>query len=1031
MGRSLFRAHDLRRGRPKVRRPEAVHFRRLTLEALEDRCLLAFGDLLHTLVDPGTPAQSSAQFGQAVAADGDLVVVGAPGADLQGLNDSGTAHVFNSASGALVATLLNPATAAGGQFGYSVAISGNTAVVGAPFDGAGAAYVFNASTGSLLHTLINPAPETDDEFGYSVAISGTTVVVGAPRDDASGTDAGEAYVFNLTGGNPPSTLVNPTAALGDYFGNSVAISGSTVVVGAPYDDTEDVDAGALYTFGVSTGNLLQTVVNPLVPLWNSQERFGSSVAISGDKVVAGVPGFGSFNSGGTAWLIDLTSGAMQRISDGTGDEDQFGFTVAIFGTDVAIGSAGKGVQFFYLHNGTWFPAWLGDAIAGDSYGSSVALSGHRAVVGAPYADSGVSDAGTAYVFETAPSPPSISVADLVPGDTYHLVFTSSFESGITGSTTVPPNYPDFGGLAAADWIVTFDAFNASYSPPLGLTPAAYFGSPPDQWDGLATPWKAILSTETETAGNRIPIIGPLFSTDGDFLAMRRNDFWDRYLPNPLNYDEYGHVIPGSDIAVWTGTSSFGGYSHPSCVNWTESGSTGGAVGNAASLDGQWVLANSERCDAAARLYGVSPPITVQSTLDVDGNGTADALSDGILILRYLFDRSGAWNIADALGSGARRSAREIVKPFLDAEQTTALDVDGNGSADALSDGILILRYLFDPTGAWNVNDAIGTGATRTTREAIKAYLDQYKASMFASPAATVAPASPAIKVEDAAAVKTVAALFPTTPTVSPALELLDAAGQPVTITFDSNTLAVAAATWCPHCRMFRDWLARPEIQAQLDGLHLMFVFGDESSRGGDEIQDPAFLEDLPGEAVFLAPGSAAQPSSYPQAFDPLAGEFADVDARAAVESWLALHGQTPAVSYHGADPLATAAAVVPAESGLPVAQVPLTQIARVLAAGSRASIFAPLPGPASPGYLRMAISGTQAIIRFVGSGLKTVSAETLQGRLEQCRQCSHYTGSRCRVCGCLANLKARLPKENCPLAQWPELAPEVSSENAD
>jgi len=75
-------------------------------------------------------------------------------------------------------------------------------------------------------------------------------------------------------------------------------------------------------------------------------------------------------------------------------------------------------------------------------------------------------------------------------------------------------------------------------------------------------------------------------------------------------------------------------------------------------------------------------------------------------------------------AGATRSSRQTIKDYLNAGRTT-LDADGNGSADALSDGILILRYLFDPTGAWNVSDALGSGATRTTRQDIKAYLDLY------------------------------------------------------------------------------------------------------------------------------------------------------------------------------------------------------------------------------------------------------------------------------------------------------------------
>jgi len=121
------------------------------------------------------------------------------------------------------------------------------------------------------------------------------------------------------------------------------------------------------------------------------------------------------------------------------------------------------------------------------------------------------------------------------------------------------------------------------------------------------------------------------------------------------------------------------------------------------------------------------------SLDIDGNGSADALTDGILILRYLFDPAGQWNYSDALGSGATRTTRPVIKSYIDAGTATTLDVDGNGAADALTDGILILRYLFDPAGQWNYSDTLGSGATRTTRTALRAYLDQFNPNLAPSP----------------------------------------------------------------------------------------------------------------------------------------------------------------------------------------------------------------------------------------------------------------------------------------------------------
>jgi hypothetical protein len=146
-----------------------------------------------------------------------------------------------------------------------------------------------------------------------------------------------------------------------------------------------------------------------------------------------------------------------------------------------------------------------------------------------------------------------------------------------------------------------------------------------------------------------------------------------------------------------------------------------------------------RATNAAGLYtenSFTIDVQDQTTLDVDGNGTADALTDGILILRYLFAPAGSWTYSDAVGVGAMRTNRETIKAFLDGGQTTMLDVDGNGTADALTDGILMLRYLFAPAGSWTYSDAVGVGATRTNREQIRAFLDQFHRSLAEEPDTT-------------------------------------------------------------------------------------------------------------------------------------------------------------------------------------------------------------------------------------------------------------------------------------------------------
>jgi tetratricopeptide (TPR) repeat protein len=92
----------------------------------------------------------------------------------------------------------------------------------------------------------------------------------------------------------------------------------------------------------------------------------------------------------------------------------------------------------------------------------------------------------------------------------------------------------------------------------------------------------------------------------------------------------------------------------------------------------------------------------------------------------------------------------------------------------------------------------------------------------------------------------------------------------------------------------------------------------------------------------------------------------------------------------------------------------------VIVTTSQTSAGSTTPDRVGPGYLRMATSAAKAFTRFLGSGLKTVTVETMEKRLKQCAACRHHTGMRCRICGCFTNLKARLPHEQCSLGLWAE-----------
>jgi len=161
----------------------------------------------------------SDQFGHSVAISDNYAIVGGPYEGDAGGNTSGKAYIFNVTTGALVHTLDNPnayGTNAGDQFGYSVAISENYAIVGVYTEDdaggteSGKAYIYNVTTGALLHTWDNPNPydtSADDYFGYSVGITDNHVIVGARNeDDAGGFNSGKAYIFNV-----PAVTTNLTA----------------------------------------------------------------------------------------------------------------------------------------------------------------------------------------------------------------------------------------------------------------------------------------------------------------------------------------------------------------------------------------------------------------------------------------------------------------------------------------------------------------------------------------------------------------------------------------------------------------------------------------------------------------------------------------------------------------------------------------------------------------------------------------------------------------------------------------------------
>ncbi len=344
-------------------------------------------------------------------------------------------------------------------FGWSVAISGDYAIVGAYREDedvsggntqseSGSAYIFkkNGGTWSLIQKIAASDRSAGDFFGSSVSISGDYAVVGAfnEDEDASGgntkSNAGSAYIFKNNGGTwtQVQKIVNSDRNFNDHFGYSVAISGDYIAVGAVWED-EDVSgmnplgfAGSAYIFKNNAGTW--TEVQKIVSSDRAvQDYFGQSIAISGDYIIVGVQyedenvsGGSTQSEAGSAYIFKNNAGIWTQVQKIVASDraagDMFGFSVAISGDYAIVGAiwedeneAGGNTQtsagsaYIFKNNlGTWTQMQkivASDRSIDDRFAASVSISGEYAIVGAVgeshdvSGNNTLSEAGSAYIFK--------------------------------------------------------------------------------------------------------------------------------------------------------------------------------------------------------------------------------------------------------------------------------------------------------------------------------------------------------------------------------------------------------------------------------------------------------------------------------------------------------------------------------------------------------------------------------------------------------------------------------------------------------
>lgn len=478
-------------------------------------------------------------FGRTTAVSGDTVIVGAPGEDSystgidgdqsnNGSSGSGAVYIFTRSEGvwSQQAYLKPSNTGAGDGFGLALSISGDTVVVGAPNEdsnatgiggiqsnngspSAGAAYVFTriGTVWSQQAYLKASNAQAGDEFGNSVKISGDSLIVGAHSEnsDANGVNgdqsdnnarySGAAYVFmrNENAWTQQAYLKASNSQQDDFFGRSVSISGDTVVVGASGEDGNGaLESGATYVFTRSEG------------IWSQQaylkasnagaaDWFGESVDVSGDTLVVGAYGEASraigidgdqadnsFYQAGAAYVFERSGGmwsqqAYLKPSAARHDKREFfASSVAVWGNTVVVGATGEdsaatgvngnqsdnsaadsGAAYVFTRSGSsWVQlAYLkaSNTETTDNFGAAVAISGDFILAGAPTESGGSAGidgdqstnsslhSGAGYIFDLAALLPQAEIAiEQYEFNDIGDAGVKSFGVQVTGSSTILP-----------------------------------------------------------------------------------------------------------------------------------------------------------------------------------------------------------------------------------------------------------------------------------------------------------------------------------------------------------------------------------------------------------------------------------------------------------------------------------------------------------------------------------------------------------------------------------------------------------------
>jgi|GEM_PF-1170803 len=361
-------------------------------------------------------------FGSSIAIDGNYIVVGS-----SGYRDAGSAYVFYNNAGTYdTLAILTPSDGLNNdEFGFSVSISGDVIVIGAPYKDNGVAYVFVKPAGGwedMTETAILSSTNNsnDSEFGHTVSISGDVIVVGDWYSTVNTVGSGAVYVYEKpTEGWASMTqtaqLFPSDAIESQEFGTSVSVDGSTIVVGAEYSEVASVATGAAYVFEKPGAHWMDMTETAKLTSTDGQadDLLGNSVAIDANTIIVGAYVKDvTYNGAGVVYVFekagDSWTSATQnaKLNSSTPVENQgFGWLIDISDNTILIGSVDNMAFVFEMPEAGWSDMTetavltASDGGLNTGFAESLAIANDLIVIGAPYYEKKDPSEGAAYLYE--------------------------------------------------------------------------------------------------------------------------------------------------------------------------------------------------------------------------------------------------------------------------------------------------------------------------------------------------------------------------------------------------------------------------------------------------------------------------------------------------------------------------------------------------------------------------------------------------------------------------------------------------------